>query len=376
MMIPRSPDNAVRGAAARRRWRRRAARAQLTIDMTRPSFEPVPIAIVDFQGDPIGAQIAGVIRNDLQNSGLFRSIAPGSFIEHDRRRQRSPALRRLAQVGAAGLVVGSVQPVPAAASRSTSACGTCSPSSRRPGLRFTSQPSNWRRLAHIIADAIYKRVTGEEGYFDTRVVYVAETGPLNGRVKRLAIMDQDGANNRYLTDGRTIVLTPRFSPTLQEIIYMSYAERHRRASTCRTSTPDRSELLGDFPGMTLRAALLARRHRRWSMSRHRGRRDESIRDGPARPALRRLTNAPAIDTSPCYSPRRHADRLQLRPRRLAAALRHERRRRRRAAHQLRRRPLRHAGLVAARRLIAFTKIERRQLLHRRDAARRLAASGC
>ena len=91
------------------------------------------------------------------------------------------------------------------------------------GLSVTSQAEKWRRLAHIIADAIYKRVTGEEGYFDTRIAYVAETGPLNARVKRIAIMDQDSANNRYITDGAGLALTPRFSPTLQEIVYMAYA---------------------------------------------------------------------------------------------------------------------------------------------------------
>src|SRR5205809_1141433 len=101
-------------------------------------------------------------------------------------------------------------------------------SSQATGLSFTSQPNNWRRLAHIISDAIYKRVTGEEGYFDTRVAYVSETGPLNNRVKRIAIMDQDGANNRYITDGSTIAITPRFAPTLQELVYMAFGENRRQ----------------------------------------------------------------------------------------------------------------------------------------------------
>ena len=93
------------------------------------------------------------------------------------------------------------------------------------GYGYTTTQQNWRRIAHIIADEIYKRITGEEGYFDTRIVYVAESGPAEKRVKRLAIMDQDGANNRFLTDGRALVLTPRFSPTAQEITYLSYAQR-------------------------------------------------------------------------------------------------------------------------------------------------------
>ena len=132
------------------------------------------------------------------------------------------------------------------------------------GLSFTSQPNNWRRLGHIIADAIYKRVTGEEGYFDTRVAYVSETGPLNNRVKRIAIMDQDGANNRYITDGSTIAITPRFSPTLQEIVYMAYGDRNTPPQGLpaeRRFQPPRAD--GQFPRHELRAALLARRHARW-----------------------------------------------------------------------------------------------------------------
>ena len=191
------------------------ARAQLTIDMTRPSFEPVPIAIVDFAGDRVGADIAGVVRNDLQNSGLFRSIAPSAFIQKDVDANAPPRFADWRGIGAAGVVVGQIQ----------QAGGNIKVDFRlwdvvvgqqATGLSFTSQPNNWRRLAHIIADAIYKRVTGEEGYFDTRIAYVSESGPGSARVKRIAIMDQDGANNKYVTDGRTIAITPRFAPTLQD----------------------------------------------------------------------------------------------------------------------------------------------------------------
>ena len=119
------------------------------------------------------------------------------------------------------------------------------------GFSYTSQPNNWRRLAHIISDAIYKRVTGEEGYFDTRVAYVSETGPANNRTKRIAIMDQDGANNRYITDGATLAITPRFSPTLQEIVYMAYnADRTPPKVYLQNVDSGRRELLGNFPGMS------------------------------------------------------------------------------------------------------------------------------
>ena len=96
------------------------------------------------------------------------------------------------------------------------------------GMAYTTTPQNWRRIAHIISDEIYKRITGEDGYFDSRIVYVAESGSATARVKRLAIMDQDGYNHKYLTDGRTLVLTPRFSPNQQLITYMAYYNRKPR----------------------------------------------------------------------------------------------------------------------------------------------------
>ena len=114
---------------------------------------------------------------------------------------------------------------------------------------FVTEVGNWRRIAHIIADTVYERLTGESGYFDTRVVYIAESGPANKRVKRLAIMDQDGANHRFLTDGADLVLTPRFSPNTQEITYMSYYNGVPRVYLYNIDSGQR-ERLGDFPGMT------------------------------------------------------------------------------------------------------------------------------
>jgi TolB protein len=276
------------------------AHAQLTIDMTRPNFEPKPIAIVDFAGDRAGADIAGVVRNDLQNSGLFRSIPPGSFIQKDINPNASPRFPDWRGVGAEGLVVGQI----------TSVGGNIKVDFRLwdvvagqqlTGFSYTSQPANWRRLGHIIADAIYKRVTGEEGYFDTRVAYVSETGPANNRVKRIAIMDQDGANNRYITDGRTLAITPRFSPTLQELVYMAYGEdRSPPRVYLQNVDSGRRELLGNFPGMSFaprfspdgaRVAFSLSQDGRTNLY------EMSVRGG----SPRRLTTSPNIDTSPSYS---------------------------------------------------------------------------
>ena len=276
------------------------ARAQLTIDMSRPTFEPVPIAIVDFAGDRVGADIANVIRNDLQNCGLFRSISPSAFIQRDIDANSAPRFADWRGIGAAGVVVGQVQ----------QAGGNIKVDFRlwdvvvgqqATGLSFNSQPGNWRRLAHIIADAIYKRVTGEDGYFDTRVAYVSETGPLNARVKRIAIMDQDGANNRYITDGRTLALTPRFSPTLQEIVYMAYGEdRGPPRVYLQNVDSGRRELLGNFPGMSFAPRFSPDGTKVVMSVSADGNTDLYEMDIRGR-GIRRLTNTPAIDTSPCYS---------------------------------------------------------------------------
>src|ERR1700722_18661914 len=276
------------------------AQAQLVIDMSKPSFEPVPIAIVDFGGDAVGAEIANVIRNDLQNSGLFRSIPPSSFIQQNINANAAPRFQDWRQVGATGLVVGQISTAGGNLKVDFRLWDVIA-SNQAAGLSFNSQPNNWRRLAHIIADAIYKRVTGEEGYFDTRVAYVGETGPLNARIKRIAIMDQDGANNRYIADGRTLALTPRFSPTLQEIVYMAYAEdRSPPRVYLQNVDSGRRELLGNFPGMSF-APRFSPDGAKVAMSLSQdGKSDIYEMDVRGR-ALRRLTNTPAIDTSPCYS---------------------------------------------------------------------------
>ena len=299
MMLPRR-STILGGAALAAGAAAVPAHAQLTIDMTRPTFEPVPIAIVDFAGDRVGADIANVVRNDLQNSGLFRSIPPSSFIQRDVNASAPPRFPEWRQVGAAGVVVGQV----------SQAGGNIKVDFRlwdvvvgnqAAGLSFTSQPANWRRLAHIIADAIYKRVTGEEGYFDTRIAYVAESGPGNARVKRIAVMDQDGANNRYITDGRTIAITPRFSPTLQEIVYMAYAEdRSPPRVYLQNVDSGRRELLGNFPGMSFAPRFSPDGTKVVMSISENGQSDIYEMDVRGR-ALRRLTNTPAIDTSPCYS---------------------------------------------------------------------------
>ena len=216
------------------------------------------------------------------------------------------------------------------------------------GKQFFASPDNWRRLAHIIADSIYERLTGEKGYFDSRVAFVDETGGKAQRVKRLAIMDQDGANVRYLTDGEELVVTPRFSPSRQELAYASLTGDNWHVYVLNIETGQR-ELIGNFPNMAF-SPRFSPDGQQVVLSLQQGGNANIYRLDLRTRQLTRLTNSPSIDTAPSYSPDGSQIVFEFGPRRPAAALRHERRRRRGAAHQLRRRPLRHAGLVAARRL--------------------------
>jgi TolB protein len=276
------------------------AHAQLTIDMNKPGFEPKPIAIVDFGGDAIGSQMAAVIRSDLQNCGLFRSIDPGSFIQRDVNASAAPRFPDWRSVGAEGLVVGQIQQS-GGGIKVDFRLWDVVVGQQLTGFSYNSQPNNWRRLAHIIADSIYKRVTGEEGYFDTRVAYVSETGPLQQRIKRIAIMDQDGANNRYITDGATLAITPRFSPTLQEIVYMAYgADRTPPKVYLQNVDSNRREMLGNFPGMSF-APRFSPDGTRVAMSLAQDGRTNLYEMDVRGRSLHRLTNSPAIDTSPSYS---------------------------------------------------------------------------
>ncbi|HJP20104.1 MAG TPA: Tol-Pal system beta propeller repeat protein TolB, partial [Alphaproteobacteria bacterium] len=169
------------------------------------------------------------------------------------------------------------------------------------GLVYTTAKDNWRRIAHLIADAIYKRLTGEDGYFDTRIVYVSESGPKTKLVKRLSIMDQDGYNNRYLTDGSHLVLTPRFSPTAQEITYLSYFHKTPRVYIYNIDS-GQQEVLGDFPGMTF-APRFSPDGNKVVMSLITGGDNSELYSMDLRTRnIVQLTNNPAIDTSPSYAP--------------------------------------------------------------------------
>jgi TolB protein len=283
----------------------RTASAELKIDITRGKVEPMPVAITNFLGGSprekfIGSKLSSVLRKDLERSGLFRSIDPKAFIQTPEALQGQPRFADWRVISAQALVSGRARLQPDGQLRLEFRLWDVFAQQQMMGLAFFTMPANWRRVAHIIADAIYKRITGEDGYFDTRVVFVSETGPKKRRIKRLAIMDQDGYNHRFLSDGSHLVLTPRFSPTAQEITYLSYYRNRPRVYLLNIDT-GRQEVLGDFPSMTFAPRFSPDGNKVIMTLARNGNSDIHLMDLRTRRA-RRLTRHPAIDTSPSFSP--------------------------------------------------------------------------
>jgi len=278
--------------------------AQLRLDVTRGKVEPMPIAIPAFAGGSgdeaqTGRDMAQVISADLERSGLFRPLDPQSFIQNVSAGE-GPRFGDWRQINAQALVTGSMQGQGDGRYRVEFRLWDVGAEQQLAGFAYTTTRQNWRRIAHIIADEIYKRITGEDGYFDTRIVYIAESGPAERREKRLALMDQDGANHQYLTDGRALVLTPRFSPSAQEITYLSYAGGTPRVYL-RNIDSGQQEALGDFPGMTFAPRFSPEGNRIVFSRTDNGATNIYALDlRTRRPS--RLTEGNSIDTTPSYSP--------------------------------------------------------------------------
>ena len=283
----------------------RPAQAQLEIDITQGVVEPLPVAITEFVGTTpndkrVGQELAGVIANNLQRSGLFRPISSDAFIQTAESLQVGPRYADWRIIDAQALIGGAIETLPDGRLRVEFRLWDVFAEREIAGLAYTTVPENWRRVGHIVSDAIYKRITGEDGYFDTRIVYISEEGEATHRIKRLAIMDQDGFNHRYLTDRSTLVLTPRFSPTAQEITYLAYVNNQPRVYLLNIDT-GRIEVLGSFPGMTFAPRFSPDGNRVIMSQALNGNTDIYSMDLRTR-QVARLTESPAIDTSPSYSP--------------------------------------------------------------------------
>jgi len=283
-----------------------AARADIHVDITKGISEPIPVAITNFASSnsgaaQVGSQISGVVTADLERSGLFRQLNPSSFIQPaDQILAQGPRLADWKVIGAQALIAGTVTPTPNGMLRVEFRLWDTLAGDQMAGLAYTTTTDNWRRIAHKIADVIYNRITGETGYFDTRIVYIAESGPATRRIKRLAIMDQDGANHKFLTDGSDLVLTPRFNPAAQEITFMSFRNGRPRVYLYNLET-GQQRIMGEFPGMTFAPRFTPDGHSVIFSLIRGGNSDIFVMDLASR-HVRQLTNFPAINTGGSYSP--------------------------------------------------------------------------
>jgi len=283
----------------------RHARAVVRLDITEGNFQPLPIAIPNFFGgadsdNDTAVGVTQIITANLKGSGLFLPIDPAAFLEKLASVDTVPTFPNWRTINAQALVTGRITRQSDGRLKAEFRLWDVLAGQQLAGQQYFTTPDNWRRIAHIISDAIYERLTGEKGYFDTRVVFVDETGPKERRIKRLAIMDQDGANVRYLTRGDELVLTPRFSPSTQEITYMAYGQGDPRVYLLNIETGQR-EVVGNFPGMSFAPRFSPDGQSVIMSLQEGGNANLFIMDLRSK-ATTRLTNTPAIDTAPSYAP--------------------------------------------------------------------------
>ena len=289
-----------------------ALAAPIRVDINSGIAQPLPIAVPAFATAApqpteagttaeLGARVAQVISNDLKSSGLFRPIDPAAFTTTvsvaDTVR---PQFANWRTVAAQALVTGTVTANPDGTI--TVGCYAYDVFSAEELARqgFVTTAAGWRRAAHKCADLVYSRLTGETGYFDSRIVYVSETGSKTKRIKRLAVMDQDGAGHRFLTSGQNLVLTPRFAPNQQTITYMSF-EGNRPRVWLYTLGSGKQQAIGDFPNMSF-APRFSPDGTNLIFSMATGGNTDIFKLDIASRKLTRLTTQPGIDTAPSYSP--------------------------------------------------------------------------
>ena len=272
------------------------------VEIDQGVIQPLPIAIPAFSGPARGGDITQVVTADLERSGLFAPLNPATFIEKNLDLSLEPSFPAWKQISAQFLVYGAVTMSGDGRLKVDFRLYDVYSEKSLLGKTYTTTPENWRKLSHKIADDIYEQLTGQGGYFDTQIVFVAESGPKTARVKRLEIMDQDGANPSYLTDGSYLVMTPRFSPdsSNRQIIYMALRPTGSTVYLFDLNT-NRQETVVRFPGMVFAPRFSPDgNHVAFSVEKN-GNSDIYITDLRSRSSTR-LTSDPSIDTSPSFSP--------------------------------------------------------------------------
>ena len=283
--------------------------ALIEIDITRGNLSPLPVAVSPLYVESkssevlkeleVGSEISKIIETNLLRSGLFNPLEKDSFVQKPDIAHLKPRFEDWKLIKAQALITGKIN-ITDDKLRVEFRIWDVLAAKEIMALAFTTVPDNWRRIAHIITDKVYERLTGEEGYFDTRIIYIAEEGPKNRRIKKLAIMDQDGANTKYLTLGNELVLTPRFNPTNQMVTYMSYFRNLPRVYLLDIETGVQ-EVVGEFPGMTF-APRFSPDGKKIIMSFAKDGNSDIYTMNLETKIVERITEHPAIDTSPSYSP--------------------------------------------------------------------------
>ena len=290
-----------------------SAVALVEVDITRGNLDPLPIAVSPLYIESgskdikyndtiiknVGEEISKVIELNFRRSGLFNPLKKDSFVQNPDIAHVKPRFEDWRLIKAQALVTGKAN-VSENKLRVEFRLWDVVAAKEMIALAFSTTPDNWRRVAHIISDKVYERLTGEEGYFDTRIIYVSETGPKTQRYKKLAIMDQDGANVKYLTLGNELVLTPRFSPKNQLVTYLSYFRNLPRVYLLDIETGVQ-EAVGDFPGMTF-APRFSPDGKKIIMSFAKDGNSDIYTMNMETRVVERITNHSSIDTSPSYSP--------------------------------------------------------------------------
>ena len=283
----------------------------IEVDITRGNLDPLPIAVSPLHVDPnsenieeikikeLGENVSEIIEKNFKATGLFNPLNKDAFVQKPDIAHLKPRFEDWRLITAQALVTGKLL-VKDGKLKVEFRLWDLTASKEILALAFTTTPSNWRRVAHIISDKIYERLTGEDGYFDTRIIYVAESGPKNRRIKKLAIMDQDGAKTKYLTLGNELVLTPRFNPTNQLVTYLSYFRNSPRVYLLDIETGEQ-EVVGNFPGMTF-APRFSPDGKKIIMSFAKNGNSDIYTMNIETRVVEKITEDSSIDTSPSYSP--------------------------------------------------------------------------
>ncbi|WP_232223242.1 Tol-Pal system beta propeller repeat protein TolB [Candidatus Odyssella acanthamoebae] len=282
-----------------------SAQAELEVTINQGQIKPTPIAItpfVDKSGQTFGQDLAAIITYDLQSSGLFLPIDPQAFVQNiDSLNIQGPRFADWRIINAQCLLAGEVEvsggQVTVRFRLFDSFRGT-----QMLGLELSVDEKKWRRLGHMVADEVYKRITGEEGYFNTMISFIEESGPHGRkRMRRLGIMDYDGANVRYLTDGKHMAMTPRFSPNNRDIAFLSFEKSGLAQVYLYNLANGSKKLLGQFEGMSF-APRFSPDATKLVMSLEKAGNSAVYLKDLNSGSLTALTQHTCIDTSPCFSP--------------------------------------------------------------------------